>query len=158
MGISGSIHLSWGEERFLAFPLLYPGMMGANGLGMDLMEGNVVWEGNQEEVTAGCCCGPKVSNANWEAKPCQVYLGHFQRFWLFECPVSMSLDAWCWTNDGHGGVRLCDCLCLHWSLLTVLNMGPSFCSLQEHSLFPRQVSKLFLTHRYSQPPLLLPFK
>lgn len=63
MGIGGSIHLSWGEKRFLAFPLLYLGMMGANGLDGELAEGNV-WEGNKEEVRAGCCCGPKVSNAN----------------------------------------------------------------------------------------------
>lgn len=112
-----SIHLSWGEKRFLAFLLLSPGVMGANGLGMELVEGNVVQRGNKE-VTAGCCCGPKVSNANWAVKPCQVYFGHFQRFGLFECPVRMSLDAWCWKSDGHGGVRLSDCLGLHWSLLT----------------------------------------
>lgn len=117
MGIGGSIHLSWGEKRFLAFPQLYPEIMSANGLGMELVERNVVWGGNKE-VTAGCCRGPKVSNSNWEVKLCQVYLGHFQRFGLFECPISMSFDAWCWKRDGHGGVRLSGCLGLHWSLLT----------------------------------------
>lgn len=88
----------------LAFSLLYAGMISANGLGMELVEGNV-WEGNKDEVRAGCCCGPKVSNTNWGVKPCQVYLGCFQRFWLYECPRGIALDAQCWKSDGHGGVR-----------------------------------------------------
>lgn len=64
----------------LAFLLWYPGMMGANGLGMELVEGNDGWEGNKEELNSCLLPGCQTVKCKLEGKLCKVYLGHFQKF------------------------------------------------------------------------------
>lgn len=55
-------------------------MMGANGLGMELVKGNGSWEGNKEELNS--CLLPECQSVKCklEGKLCKVYLGHFQKF------------------------------------------------------------------------------
>lgn len=55
-------------------------MMGANGLGMELVEENSGWEGNREEFTAVCCHGARVSNANWRVNHARCIWDAFRGF------------------------------------------------------------------------------